>query len=280
MVRHLYLAFSPSACSYVISGLTDSSNRGCIITDKNQIQCDEGAAAQSGFTIGCDGKLAYKDTSSFTACPTEQDGGYNIYTKAPEGQAGCVSVTLGAGDAPCKADCSPPPPPPSPKPAPPAPPPPKSCPNTLTGEWEYPHLIVPVDSANPDKEYGTQYNGTISPTVSSIFDFDIPATAQDKTCSLVFLFPDHKDLQTSNYYFSGSGALNFQPLAAPATEGTTYNTQPDSDGAGGYGLKVSPGNSYAVTSFTPCPAGRRVAVKMSTSSDTCLSWFQDYNPSP
>merc|ERR1711939_444695 len=48
------------------------------------------------------------------------------------------------------------------------------CPANLDGEYQYPHLIVPVSSENKDKAYGTSYNGTISPSVSSIFNFDLP----------------------------------------------------------------------------------------------------------
>merc|ERR1711939_199086 len=63
------------------------------------------------------------------------------------------------------------------------------CPANLDGEYQYPHLIVPVSSENKDKAYGTSYNGTISPSVSSIFNFDLPYSYEGQTCSLVFLFP-------------------------------------------------------------------------------------------
>merc|ERR1719197_328484 len=64
------------------------------------------------------------------------------------------------------------------------------CPANLDGEYQYPHLIVPVSSENKDKAYGTSYNGTISPSVSSIFNFDLPYSYEGQTCSLVFLFPE------------------------------------------------------------------------------------------
>lgn len=37
-----------------------------------------------------------------------------------------------------------------------------ACQTSLTGAYQTPHLIVPVNSAQPDKAYGTQYNATIS----------------------------------------------------------------------------------------------------------------------
>merc|ERR1712157_625938 len=57
------------------------------------------------------------------------------------------------------------------------------CPANLDGEYQYPHLIVPVSSENKDKAYGTSYNGTISPSVSSIFNFDLPYSYEGQTCS-------------------------------------------------------------------------------------------------
>ncbi|GAM86904.1 hypothetical protein ANO11243_049250 [Dothideomycetidae sp. 11243] len=59
------------------------------------------------------------------------------------------------------------------------------CPANLNGNWQYPHLIVPVSSSSPNTAYGTQYFGTINSTVSSIFNFDIPASYAGKTCSVV-----------------------------------------------------------------------------------------------
>lgn len=66
------------------------------------------------------------------------------------------------------------------------PPPPKeSCPALLTGSnWEFPHLIVPISKSKPNKAYGTVFNGTASPDVSSVFQFDIPKSAAGKMCNL------------------------------------------------------------------------------------------------
>merc|ERR1711939_689002 len=92
------------------------------------------------------------------------------------------------------------------------------CPANLDGEYQYPHLIVPVSSENKDKAYGTSYNGTISPSVSSIFNFDLPYSYEGQTCSLVFLFPEQDQLETS--------AFTVNELSSPATEQTTYNSVP------------------------------------------------------
>lgn len=73
----------------------------------------------------------------------------------------------------------------------------EQCPADLTGDWQFPHLIVPVNKAFPNKAYGTQYNGTSNSQVSSIFNFDIPAEYANKQCTLEFLFPTQEQLETS-----------------------------------------------------------------------------------
>ncbi|THZ93834.1 hypothetical protein D6C82_08644 [Aureobasidium pullulans] len=250
-------------------GLTDGNGRGCILTPPTtQFQCDQGASPTDGFSVGCDGKLSIKGNTDFKSCPTGDNGGYNIYTTAPAGQGGCVSVTLSADN--CKSGC--------PAPAPAPAPTPKTCPAALTGAYEYPHLIVPVDSKQPDKAFGTSYNGTITSSVSSLFNFDIPSSDSGKTCFLVFLFPEQKNLETSSFDFSGAGGVDFTMLKGTASSSTTYNNKPGV--ATDYGVtKVAPGTSSVVATFA-CPAGSAIGFGLSASDGTMLSYFQDYNPSP
>ncbi|KAL2357226.1 ubiquitin 3 binding protein But2 C-terminal domain-containing protein [Cryomyces antarcticus] len=153
-----------------------------------------------------------------------------------------------------------------------------SCPADLSGSYEFPHLIVPVDSSAPDKAYGTSYNGKISSTVSSIFNFDIPASDAGKTCSLVFLLPAHDQLQTSAYTLTGSGGISVAELTAPATEQTTYNTVPKVAVELGT-TQVKEGGAYVVTSHA-CGAGQRIAFEVRATGSLKLDFFQDYNPSP
>ncbi|KAL4986153.1 ubiquitin 3 binding protein But2 C-terminal domain-containing protein [Aspergillus falconensis] len=153
-----------------------------------------------------------------------------------------------------------------------------SCPTDLSGNYEFPHLIIPIDSSSPDEAYGTQFNGTVTPTVSTIFNFDIPAADAGKTCSLVFLFPRQEDLETSAFDFSGDGTIQFSAVETPATQSTTYNNAPQISQNFGQFI-VSPGNSYTVSSFE-CPAGQTVGYEMSTAGSTNLEFFEDYNPSP
>ncbi|KAL2814271.1 PAP2-domain-containing protein [Aspergillus granulosus] len=152
------------------------------------------------------------------------------------------------------------------------------CQTDLSGDYEFPHLIIPVDSSSPDNAAGTSYNGTVSSTVSTIFNFDIPASDAGRTCSLVFLFPKQEDLETSSFSFSGDGRVSFGALSEPATPSTTYNNAPSISQSLGE-LTISPGHSYAIHTFA-CPAGQAVGYAISNAGSTSLDFFEDYNPSP
>lgn len=175
------------------------------------------------------------------------------------GATNCSPVKLSADS--CKASC---------------PTGPQACPSTLTsGQYEYPHLIVPVSKSSPDTAAGTSYNGKIDSDTSSIFNFDVPSSDSGKTCSLVFLFPEQSQLQTSSFTFSGSGGAKFEELTGVATKSTTYNNQPSVKSDLGT-IDIKPGNSYVVSTFS-CPAGKTVSYEIK-SAGSSLDYFQDYNP--
>ncbi|CAI7564778.1 unnamed protein product [Penicillium pancosmium] len=153
-----------------------------------------------------------------------------------------------------------------------------SCPTDLSGNYEKPHLIVALDSSSPDTAPGTGFNGTVTSTVSSVFNFDIPASDTGKTCSLVFLFPQKQDLETSSFSFSGDGKIDFAKLSGAVSTSTTPNNLP-SVGQDLGTITVSPGNSYVVSTFA-CPGDQSVAFEMKNAGSTELNFFEDYNPSP
>jgi hypothetical protein len=125
---------------------------------------------------------------------------------------------------------------------------------------------------------GTSFNGTVSSTVSTIFNFDIPASDAGRTCSLVFLFPKQEDLETSAFSFSGDGKVSFGAVSEPATQSTTFNNAPTiSQNLGDF--TIAPGNSYAISTFE-CPAGQTVGYEITNAGSTSFEFFEDYNPSP
>ncbi|KAJ4994206.1 hypothetical protein SVAN01_00035 [Stagonosporopsis vannaccii] len=152
------------------------------------------------------------------------------------------------------------------------------CPTDLNGEYQYPHLIIPVDSEQPSKAFGTSYNGKTNSHTCSIFNFDIPVSYSGKTCSTVFLFPKQKDLETSSFTVSGSGKVSFTKLKSPASQQTSHDNQPGkaSDLAS---MSIAPGNSYAISS-EDCAAGQTISYEICSEGDFDLDYFQDYNPSP
>ncbi|KAJ5960187.1 uncharacterized protein N7479_007337 [Penicillium vulpinum] len=153
-----------------------------------------------------------------------------------------------------------------------------ACPTDLSGNYEIPHLVIPVDTSSPGTAAGTSFNGTVSSTISTVFNFDIPSSDAGKTCSLIFLFPKLEDLETSSYSFSGDGKIDFSKLSATADSSTNANNVPSVSQDLGT-ITVAPGNSYLVSTFS-CPAGQAVAYQMKNAGSTNLNFFEDWNPSP
>ncbi|KAJ5807022.1 hypothetical protein N7474_010614 [Penicillium riverlandense] len=248
--------------------ITDGSGRGCILTPPTtQFQCDVGATPTSGFSISSTGMLEFNGSPTFIACQTGQNGGMNIHTteSTPLGQCMNVELTANACFAPTStkttSSAS------------------TSCPSTLSqGNFEFPHLIVPINSASPGTAAGTQFNGEVTSTISSIFNFDIPSSDSGKTCSLVFSFPQQADLQTSSFTLSGDGKVDIARLSGAASSSTTFNNAPSVAQDLG-DITISPGNTFVVSTFS-CPAGQTVAFEMKNAGSTNLKFFEDFNPPP
>ena len=119
----------------------------------------------------------------------------------------------------------------------------------------------------------------MTPTVSTIFNFDVPASDAGKTCTLVFLFPQKKDLETSDYTYSATGGLSAAQLKGVATKDTTFANQPAVEKALTSIPALVAGNSYVLASGA-CPAGQAVAYELSSTGGLTLNFFEDYNPSP
>jgi hypothetical protein len=150
--------------------------------------------------------------------------------------------------------------------------------SSTSGNYQYPHLIVPISSSSPTTASGTSYFGTISSNTSTIFNFDIPSSYSGSTCNLIFLLPLLSELETSSYTFSGTGGVDFSQLSSASTEATTWDNAPSVEKDLGE-FTLSEGSSTLVESFV-CPAGERLSFEMSAVGDTYLYFFQDWNPSP
>ncbi|RKU49563.1 hypothetical protein DL546_009298 [Coniochaeta pulveracea] len=283
-----------TAAKFCLNGdtIVDSKGNSCLFTPPTYVlQCDAGGQASTGFSIGCNGELSYNGQTTFYECPNGIDDEVNLYSKPDQGTK-CGKVTFTADS--CHAQCT------TSKTATPTPtPPPAStvsvtttvtvtntvsncptasptCPMELPSDYQYPHLIVPVDSSKPSTAAGTSYFGQVSSTISTIFNFDIPQSYSGKTCELWFSLPTQAQLVTSSFTLSGSGAVDFKSLSGVATESTTSSNAPGVASDLGQ-VTVAAGNAYKVASFS-CPAGKAVSYEMSAVGDTALKYFQDYNP--
>ncbi|KAH8890527.1 hypothetical protein GQ53DRAFT_650338 [Thozetella sp. PMI_491] len=148
----------------------------------------------------------------------------------------------------------------------------KQCPanGSLPPNYVKPSLIVNVSKRLPSFPFGPTQTPLITPgDFCAIFNLELPPSASDKICQLVFLFPSHQ--QTSNYftYLTGKDGGHFSftgyAVGAGATPKTTYSHQP----AAGPNppsppAVLSPGNAYVINS-APCglPPGLKDPVTVS-----------------
>lgn len=159
-----------------------------------------------------------------------------------------------------------------------------ACPTDLAGDYQYPHLIVPVNASTPSQSYGTQYNGQIStsPQICTLFNFDIPQSYAGSACSAVFLLPHKDELETSDYDLTpaSGGSVSFAQLAAPADQTTAWDSVPAKKQDLGE-FDIAAGTRFVVAT-AECQAGQTVAYEMCAQQggDLSFEWFQDWNPSP
>jgi hypothetical protein len=162
-----------------------------------------------------------------------------------------------------------------------------TCPNDIgSGIFQYPHLIVPTSPQSPDHAFGNSNKAFISPTNTTLFNFDIPDTAPYLgACALVFQFPFRSQLAwhgEPTFYFSGleqetgsNGGLNFALLNGIADASTTYTDTPPV--LTNYGkTKIVPGNNYTIATFA-CRAGT-FTYAISSVGGVEFDFFQDSRP--
>jgi hypothetical protein len=223
-------------------------------------------------------KEAPKPSAPAPSPPARSQPAYSASMPAPQSSN---QVPKPSAPAPQSSKPAPKPSAPAPKPSSSAPQPStpsNACPTDLNGAYQYPHLIIPIDSQSPTTAHGTSYFGTLNSHTCTIFNFDIPASYASKTCTLLFLFPEQKDLTTSSYNVSGSGMCSFSKLKGPASQQTTWANQPGKETQLG-SWNVQPGGSYSVASGE-CAAGQTVSYEVCSAGDFSLEYFQDWNPSP
>lgn len=157
-----------------------------------------------------------------------------------------------------------------------------SCGTLLVPGYLFPHPIIPVDSREPNTPQGNSYNGNVSNTISSVFNFDIPPMDSDKTCSLIFLLPSEK-----SFTLKGTGGISVTQVQ-PATDNTTFADviqQTSLENNVGAVNSVERDGTYVISKGS-CRdiAGKAVGYLVSaikgTRSSLGLEWFQDSGEPP
>lgn len=151
------------------------------------------------------------------------------------------------------------------------------CQTDLSGAYEFPHLIVPVDSGKPDEAPGTSYDGTVGENTTSLFNFDIPGNDLQQ-CTLVFIFPGTEEVGKNVYTFDGDGKVSFGLLDDIVSPETTYNNKPDVQ-TDYPPQTLEPGNTYTIANFD-CPGDQPMSFQMANAGSTHLRYFQDYGENP
>jgi len=272
--------------------LYDSLDHNCIIdTTSLQFQCTPGITSNTTLRVNPTGNLVHDKSENWLACP-ERDGSYLIFSDAKVNPTGCETVTLRIGGYNCTALGRPSSSSASPTtattPSATSPLPSTVCPADISsGSFQSPHLIVPTSPNDPDHSFGNSYIAYISPTNTTLFNFDVPPSYANLTCALLFQFPFGSDLDPSagKYYFSGMeqeigqhGGLEFALLSGIVNGSTTFTSTPPV--ATDYGqTEIIPGNNYTIAKF-PCPAGEAVSYSVGSRGNVELYYFQNSAPSP
>ncbi|CAO2648377.1 Nn.00g076440.m01.CDS01 [Neocucurbitaria sp. VM-36] len=150
-------------------------------------------------------------------------------------------------------------------------------PRSLPEPFEAPHLIIPIDKADPTKVVGNGYNAQLSPTISTVFVYDINPIHKSKTCTLVFQlpppfqFPDFAPVK-----IRAPGGISVSRLSNKvSTEVSAQNVGTSSP------VSVVPvvqfGQQYNIAS-APCETGQRVGYQVDSIYGLSMDWFQMTNP--
>ena len=145
-------------------------------------------------------------------------------------------------------------------------------PRGLTPPFVAPSLIVPIDSSDPNKIIGNSYSAQISPTRSTLFVFDVPASLTG-VCNLVLAFPPAFNPQyMAPLQINSPGGIAISRLDRPATVRTSATTT-----AGGKIVGTVPGiqsgNKYTVARG-PCATGERIGYKADSLDGLDINFFQ------
>jgi hypothetical protein len=145
---------------------------------------------------------------------------------------------------------------------------------SLHEPFEFPHQLIPIDKADPTKVIGDGYTVELSPSISTVFVYDVRPEFAGRTCTLALHMPqmDFEFPQTAPVKVRVGGGVSVSRLAA-APE-SDVNAQNVGDGSlVGTVPMVLPAHQYNIASF-PCEAGQRVGYQVDSIGGLDMDWFQ------
>lgn len=149
-------------------------------------------------------------------------------------------------------------------------------PTGLTGLYESPRLLIPIDYSNPDIAIGNQFIAQISTTYSTLVTFDIPLSYSRKSCNLAFYLPLESHEWWKPFTMRASGGIAVSQLMIPASQDTTARTVGAVRPIGSVGL-LAQGRGHLISSG-PCEAGKTVGYQVSAVGGLDLHYFQLVKP--
>jgi hypothetical protein len=152
-----------------------------------------------------------------------------------------------------------------------------NLPINLSGPYEIPNLLVPIDWSNAGNILGKRYIAQISSTHSTLFNFNIPPEYQGKTCNLVFHVPPESQEWWHPWHLTTPGGIVFSQLEVPATALTSAGTVSSSK-SGPIGAVNSLESGGHLVSSAPCEAGKILGYKADALGATDLQYFQMTSP--
>lgn len=148
----------------------------------------------------------------------------------------------------------------------------------LESSFEAPNLIVPVDKSDPSKVIGNGYVAQLSPTLSTVFVFDVRPENEGKICTTAFHVPQTfiwADM--SPFKIRSPGGIVVSSVRRQATSADISASDVVSFGVVGWVPSVQPANQYNLASF-PCAAGQRVAYQIESTGGLVMEFFQTIVP--
>lgn len=144
----------------------------------------------------------------------------------------------------------------------------------LQGSFEAPNLIIPVDKADTTKFIGNGYVAQLSPTMSTVFVFDIRPENQGKTCNLEFYMPPVSSMpEFSPVEIRSPGGIIVSSIGQQVVLAEISANDVGGSNAIGSVPSIQPANRYDIASV-PCAAGQRVACQLESTGGLAMDFFQ------